>query len=688
MIGHNSPTRTAPLIRVTTLDKVALSQSGRDIAVRNRKSRAVLAYLALSPHGFETRERICGLLWSESDEARARASLRQTVVDLKTCLAEVEGVFLGDRLNVTLKQSLVTVDVSEIRHDLKAGRIPPILLERQRVAESFLNGLDDIDPSFRNWVLVQRQCLQDEFISCLEAMAKAAADWPALKRAGQALLNLDPTNEIGCRAVMEASARMGDQATALRAYKGLWDLLETEFDSEPSAATQALVSDIKLGTIGATDRGAVTAIAAEAFGSQAQRLQEPAAGVLLFVREFELVSGSVRARNAVQIFRSELVASLVRFRDWAVMEWEGHPPRFTENAYCIEATGFIDGPTLRLSMTLKQLASGRYIWSEQFVIENSQWYQTQQRLIRRIAVALGVSMSSERLVQIASIPDLSLEQFDRWLRAQELIFQWRPESEERAEALFRSIIAESPRFAAAYAGLAGIINSRHLIFPGIGRRRERHAEALTFAKQATQIDPIDSRSQLHLAWSYAMNGIPQQAAISFLLACELNGNDPWTLVSASLGLAYCDDRENARRIATLALQTGLGVSRLQWSYQAGVRFLLGDYAGCVEAAERAADSVSYIGGWKAAALALLGNEKAAHEEADRFLAQLKTTWFGNESPEPGNVGTWLMDSFPIYSPDALEALRQGLAGAGIVVSHMPLPEPVLSAAPNGVVRNA
>lgn len=125
MIGHNSPTRTAPLISVTTLDKVALSRLGRDVAVRNRKSRAVLAYLALSPHGFETRERICGLLWSESDEARARASLRQTVVDLKACLAEIEGVFSGDRLNVTLKPSLVTVDVGEIRHELKAGRIPP-----------------------------------------------------------------------------------------------------------------------------------------------------------------------------------------------------------------------------------------------------------------------------------------------------------------------------------------------------------------------------------------------------------------------------------------------------------------------------------------------------------------------------------------------------------------------------------
>ncbi|UCI21368.1 trifolitoxin synthesis, TfuA [Mesorhizobium sp. B2-1-8] len=655
--------------------------------MRNRKSRAVLAYLALSPHGFETRERICGLLWSESDEARARASLRQTVVDLKACLAEVEGVFFGDRLNVTLKQSHVTVDVSEIRRDLKAGRIPPVLLERQRVAESFLNGLDDIDPSFRNWVLVQRQCLQDEFISCLEAMAKAAADWPALKRAGQALHNLDPTNEVGCRAIMEASARMGDQATALRAYNGLWDLLETEFDSEPSAATQALVSDIKLGIIGGASKGHV-ATPASGLGSQAPRLQEPAAGVLLFVREFELVSGSVRARNAVRIFRSELVASLVRFRDWAVMEWEGQPPRLTENAYCIEATAFLEGPTLRVSMTLKQLATGRYIWSEQFVIENSQWYQTQQRLIRRIAVALGVSMSSERLVQIASIPDLSLEQFDRWLRAQELIFQWRPESEERAEALFRSIIAESPQFAAAHAGLAGIINSRHLIFPGIGRRRERHAEALTFAKQATQIDPIDSRSQLHLAWSYAMNGMPQQAAISFLLACELNGNDPWTLVSASLGLAYCDDRENAHRIADLALQTGLGVSRLQWSYQAGVRFLLGDYAGCVEAAERAADSVSYIGGWKAAALALLGDERAAHEEADRFLAQLKTEWFGYTPPEPGNVGRWLMDSFPICNSEALETLRRGLAGAGIVVSHEPLPGPALSAAPNGVVGDA
>ena len=54
-----------------------LSLGDRIAAVGRRKSQALLAYLALSPQPAESRERLCGLLWSETDQKKAQTSLRQ-----------------------------------------------------------------------------------------------------------------------------------------------------------------------------------------------------------------------------------------------------------------------------------------------------------------------------------------------------------------------------------------------------------------------------------------------------------------------------------------------------------------------------------------------------------------------------------------------------------------------------------
>ncbi len=48
---------------------------------------------------------------------------------------------------------------------------------------------------------------------------------------------------------MRARAFAGDMSGALRVYKTLWDLLGEEYDMEPSPATQALVAEIKAGTL-------------------------------------------------------------------------------------------------------------------------------------------------------------------------------------------------------------------------------------------------------------------------------------------------------------------------------------------------------------------------------------------------------------------------------------------------------
>ena len=68
------------------------------IELRTRKASAVLSYLALTETKHESRERLVGLLWSRSDEEKARASLRQVVRELRTALEEAGfGGFSAER---------------------------------------------------------------------------------------------------------------------------------------------------------------------------------------------------------------------------------------------------------------------------------------------------------------------------------------------------------------------------------------------------------------------------------------------------------------------------------------------------------------------------------------------------------------------------------------------------------------
>ena len=66
-------------LSVRTLGKLTLRVGERTVGAIGRKSAALIAYLALSETGEDTRERLVGLLWSEAEEDKARASLRQSL---------------------------------------------------------------------------------------------------------------------------------------------------------------------------------------------------------------------------------------------------------------------------------------------------------------------------------------------------------------------------------------------------------------------------------------------------------------------------------------------------------------------------------------------------------------------------------------------------------------------------------
>jgi DNA-binding SARP family transcriptional activator/TolB-like protein len=674
-----------PAVSVSVLGTMSVAVSGRDIRIKNRKSSAVLAYVVLNEALRETRERLVGLFWSESDEEKARGSLRQSLRELRALFGEAgyRG-FHTDKLAVELDRGSIDVDLWAVIREADAGRAHPLLMDRPRLLDSLLDGFDDLDPSFRVWLLAKRETIKNRIMRSLEGGLRdesLSADVRSQLAAG--IINLDPTHEEACRVLMRAKAEAGDTSGALRVYKTLWDLLDADYDMEPAAATQRLVADVKSG---AFDQAAPpVASPAESSGVGAQRsvmshkgaiatpaLAPPRAKIELALEEFDAKAVDRDKVHLVVGFRMHLIASLVRFREWYVTDQSVQSPAGRTGSagsarYAIQAAAYQGGEAVGLVLTLRQTDTNHFVWSETFELKLDSWFEAQRRVVRRLTMALNVNLSTERLMRLATQPDISLDIYDKWLQGQSDFLSYDPANRRRAAQTFGQVIGEAPHFSPAYSNLAQLLNTEHIAFPGLIRSRDKEKETLALARTAVQLDPMDSRAHLCLAWSLIMSKQYDQAQAPVELACELNDNDYWTLISSATILAFCANIDRSQELAALTAGLSVSPSRTYWAFQAIRRFLCGDYEGCVDAGTQSGAVPAGQHGWVAAALVHLGRRDEAAEEAQRFLDYIRSHWFGFTPPTHETIMRWYLHIFPIRRREDWERLRDGLAGVGLPV---------------------
>src|SRR5215475_6219783 len=198
----------APALSLCVLGAVSASVVNRKIRIKTRKSSAVLAYLALNEAFRETRERLVGLLWSETDEEKARGSLRQTLRELRALFLEAgyEG-FRTDRLAVEFDPQTIDTDLWAVLREAEGGRAHPLLLNRPRLVETMLEGFEDLDPSYRVWLLAKRQTIHNRLLRALEAALRdESSDPDDRSRVAAGIINVDPTHEEACRLLMRIRA--------------------------------------------------------------------------------------------------------------------------------------------------------------------------------------------------------------------------------------------------------------------------------------------------------------------------------------------------------------------------------------------------------------------------------------------------------------------------------------------------
>jgi tetratricopeptide (TPR) repeat protein len=537
-------------------------------------------------------------------------------------------------------------------------------------------------------LLAKRRTVHDRLLRALEDGLRSEASEPAIRaKMAEAVLNLDATHEEACRYLIREKATAGDVGGAMRLYKTLWDVLEADYDAEPSAPTQQLIVELRtrvpeppppkppleraLGRERPVDP--MEPLREEPPRSSERRSARRARRIELAVGGAALNGVQEDKAHLVQGFRQHLIACLVRFREWYVTDMASQSVAPGAGAltigarYAIDMTAYQSGAVLNLVLTLREIDSSLYVWSDRFELKVEIWFEMQQRIVRRLAMALNVHLSTERLMRLAGEPDIALDIYDRWLRGQAMLAPVSSLNRRRAAEIFSEIIREAPDFSPAYSSLAQINNADHIAFPGTFRSREKEQQTLELARTAVRLDPMDSRAHLCLAWAQIMAKRYDEAELPIRLACELNENDPWTLTSAAMVLAFCADFERASKLAAQALELAPSPSPIHWGYQAVLRFLAGDYEACVRAGPRAGETLNILPAWLAAAQSHLGNRDKAIDEAQRFLARIRTDWYGDTAPTNAAVMKWLLHLYPIRRREDWERLRDGLAGAGVPV---------------------
>jgi tetratricopeptide (TPR) repeat protein len=218
-----------------------------------------------------------------------------------------------------------------------------------------------------------------------------------------------------------------------------------------------------------------------------------------------------------------------------------------------------------------------------------------------------------------------------------------------------------------YSSLAQSNNAMHVMQPGIFRDLETVGRTVALAQKAVALDPRDSRAELCLGWAYALSKRYATAEIHMELACALNTNDPWTLISVAMFHAFSGNALRARDFSAQAMEMTLSPAPSHWVYEACIRYLCGDSEGAIQATDRAAGSLLTLPAWRAAALSELGRKEEATRDMQRFYEGVRGNWINDEVPTDQMIARWFLQAHPISRRATWQRLRDGLAAIGVPV---------------------
>ena len=548
-----------------------------------RKAWALLAYLALHPAREISRERLAALLWGERFDEQARASLRQTLYELRGALGErLADRLIADRDSIALLDDGIEVDVLRFEDLARRDGVQDLTRITSLYRGALLDGLDAGEPGFDTWLAGERARLQDLACKALERLASARLEQghsDAAIDTARHLIGLDPLREKAHRLLMHGLAAEGRRSEALKQFKDLEGILEAELGVTPDPETVRLRDELlRDGDATPSARPAVRPDMQPGPATTEPDLLEPArttrpwraiAAVSMFslvvalaalwvfypggreeaaelaskpdplsiaVLPFENLSGDPQQGYLADGLTEDLITALARVPQvfviarTSVRGYKDQPVKVQKIGEDLGVRYIVEGSVqkadegLRITAQLIDTLDGHHLWGGRFDRPAKQVFALQDELIRQILIELQVKLTSGDHARVASRGTTNLDAWLLRLQAMDELYKFTRESTVRVRELMQRAHELDPNWSRPLGGIAWSYwweAQRGWAVDREGWIRN----GIEYAQRAIDVDPKDTIGYMQLGNLAQLQGDHERAIALREKAVALAPND-------------------------------------------------------------------------------------------------------------------------------------------------------------------
>jgi adenylate cyclase len=576
-------------LRISLLGPVSVEINGAPVSIPSKKARALLGYLVQRSGTDVARSTITGLLWSERGEEQARASLRQTLSELRAALSTLENPPINaNNDTITWIAGSGRIDSQELAKAALSDDDKELREAALLVRGEFMEGLSVDEAAFEHWLAGEREHLRQmagAVYTRLMERAEGTGDIESALNHGLKLIALDPLQEQVHRSLMRLYAAQGRNDAALAQYERCKQELSSQLGVQPEAETETLARTIKSGRRTGTpsvqtptlpDKPSVAVLPFANLTSDTEQqffadgMTQDIIGALSRMRELFVISRTSSFAYKDRAIRAEDAASELGVR------------------YILEGSVRVIADHVRVNVQLIDGLSGGHVWTERYEGKTNDIFKVQDEITRNIALAMQVTLTQGESARLWEGQTKNLRAWEKMVQARNVFSGYTPTNTAMARNLLKEALAMDPNYAGAIAqlGLTYYWDSRFTLSidramsldlaeqqaekilkldPDMGAvyilrgltafMRRNYDDAIRLCQRAVDLAPSDYHSLGFLGQFYLYNGEPDKTAITIKTAMRINPHrQSWLTYYFTLAHLWMGNFAAALESAELYLQ--------------------------------------------------------------------------------------------------------------------------------------
>jgi DNA-binding SARP family transcriptional activator len=465
-----------------------------------RLSLALCAFLLLDCPGHRTmRESAAQFLWEELRSDRQAGNMRQLLLRLRGIDAAIGLPLLEtrDRGNaLTLPVSALEIDVSLFQAARLANTEQRIVAICRAYTGDLLVNLNEKGERLAAWLTARRAVLHEQFVDAITGYLEGAEPFPTSNvavLAAKRLIEVEPLQEAGYRALMRVHADRGDRDRVRDAHQALERVLARNSGAKPSPTTgelrDALLAKPRPAAI-LRDRAAVVSFPSVAARTprvgDSRDVKLPRLGVMAYVA----AASSRIDLNLVDELANNLATRIAQTRAMTVFApWTEPPgapsPVSSRLDYALALRPSQGSSRPAVSVRLVETSTHEILWATTYRPDDYRSDGVQPVL------ASILRHVEEKELQSSVFDPETQSAYRIVLEARRVLRTMDLPSIRKARRLFKAALIVNPEYVAALAGLARTHVMEWLVRAPFERDALDTAEEI--ARRAVAIDPDDYR---------------------------------------------------------------------------------------------------------------------------------------------------------------------------------------------------